>query len=173
MTPTVSFLLFWRTRLIMGGFYSELPVTWVTLAQFDACSVAGGCMFLFSEQKKGPPVWSRQSYSFVEPGLERSQDLVQQVDDLLQRAAEPAVQQVGDRAQQVAEQIAGTGLSSDVEHDLIQVDHQAQQIQVKRTERQMKDVAGSIQVRDRQREWCRDVLHRAGRSVSHRGDQSS
>lgn len=57
----------------------------------------------------------------LEPADDR-EDLVQEPGDPLERAA--VVEQAGDCAEQVAQQVAGTLLGGDVEHDLIEVHDQ-------------------------------------------------
>ena len=63
-----------------------------------------------------------------------------------------AVKQPSNRAQQVPEQIAGTRHGRDVQHDLVQVDHQAEQVKVERAEDQVQDLAVTGGLRDRNRE---------------------
>ena len=62
---------------------------------------------------------------------EHADELIEQVHELL--AERPGIEQTGDRAQQVAEQIARAGLRRDVEYHLIQVDDQTEQIEVERS----------------------------------------
>ena len=66
--------------------------------------------------------------------------LVQQVHDLLSQRTR--IEQAGDGAEQIAEQIARPGCRRDVEHDLIQIDHQAEQLEVKWPQHEVEDVAG-------------------------------
>src|SRR5581483_4086253 len=57
---------------------------------------------------------------------DRLQHLIQNV---AQRARGSAVEQVRHCAQQIAEEVAGTALGADVEHDFAQIDLQTEQIQ--------------------------------------------
>src|SRR5438067_13605375 len=58
---------------------------------------------------------------------ERSDQVIERGDELLNWAA--AIEQTGDRAQQIAEQIAGPRLRDDVDHERIrQIDDQPQQV---------------------------------------------
>src|SRR6202789_3809257 len=69
--------------------------------------------------------------------LQGREDLVEQCGDLAQQSA--AVQQVGDIAEQVTEQRARDG--RDVQVDLVEGDHQAEQVEVEGAEGQVKDAA--------------------------------
>ena len=70
------------------------------------------------------------------------EDLTQQVVQLAEQAGQrAAVEQTGDGAQQVAQQVAGSGCGDDVEHDLVEVDLQAEKVEVERSEDEMQDVA--------------------------------
>ena len=79
--------------------------------------------------------------------LQRGENLIQQIRQLLQQPAEPAagaarvVEQVCDRAEQVAEQGPRPGFRRDVEVHLVQVDHQPEQVEVQWTECQAEDLA--------------------------------
>src|SRR5690349_3407768 len=70
------------------------------------------------------------------------EDLTQQVVQLTEQPRQrSAVEQAGDGAQQVAEQVAGSGGRDDVEHDLVEVDLQAKEVEVERSEDEVQDVA--------------------------------
>ena len=71
------------------------------------------------------------------------QDLSQQVVELGEQAGQgAAIEEAGDRAEQVAQQVAGSGRRDDVEDDLVEADLEAQQVEVERSEHQVQDVAG-------------------------------
>src|SRR5262245_34069396 len=63
------------------------------------------------------------------------QQVVQQVEQLRQRTHR--VDQAGDGAEQVAQQVARPRLAGDVEDDLVELDPQAEQIEVERAEHQV------------------------------------
>src|SRR5689334_10027324 len=94
-----------------------------------------------------PSTWTRSSRtSRLRRGVlprralaEQAEDLVEQVGQ--QRIEGVAVQQVGDRAEEVAQQIAGARLGGDVEHDPIEVDPQPEDVEVERAELQVQDLA--------------------------------
>src|SRR5262249_43101765 len=76
---------------------------------------------------------------------ECGEELVERLGELAHEAsAAPtpgAVEQIGDRAEQVAEEISGTLLGGNIEHDLVEVDHQAEEIEVERTEDEIENLA--------------------------------
>jgi len=86
----------------------------------------------------------------LEPA-KNGEDLVQELGDALERAA--VVEQTSDCTQQVPEQIAGTLLSSDVEHDLIQVHDQTEQVEVERS-------TTAVQALDRLHDILRQLARR-------------
>src|SRR5919107_848882 len=69
------------------------------------------------------------------------QQRVEDLDELAERRAceRLRVQQVDNRAQQVAEQVAGTRHRLDQEADLVRRDPQSEQVQVDRPEHQVED----------------------------------
>src|SRR3954453_20580321 len=71
--------------------------------------------------------------------LQRGRRETKDAEQLVEQVAEQAivVEQTGDGTEEVAEQIAGSGLRRDIKHDLVQMDNQPQQIEVKRAEDQM------------------------------------
>ena len=114
-----------------------------------------------------------KSYSLFAQSSEARQgrqDQIQVRDQGIEDAAEIAsVQQVGDVAEQVAEQISCSRYGRDVQDYLIQVNGESQQIQVQRTEHQIQDGTGCRYTRDRQRhqligDLC-DCSGRAGYSA--------
>jgi len=88
--------------------------------------------------------------------------LVQQRAQLRQQSA--AVEQAGDPAEQIAQQVARSRLRGDVEHDLVEMHQQPEQIQIERTELEVKDLAGAIDRRDRQRDLLDDRTEDVPRS---------
>src|SRR6478752_4242436 len=80
-----------------------------------------------------------------------AEQLVEQLRDQRQRRA--AVEQTGDGAEQVTEQVAGAGDRGDLEVDRGQVDDQAEQVEMKRPEVEREDLA---------RRGRRKVLDRCG-----------
>src|SRR4051812_35079653 len=72
--------------------------------------------------------------------LQDREDLVEEVGQAAQWRT--AVEEVGDRTQEVPEEVPGGLLSGDVELDLVQVDHEAKEIKVQWPEREVQDVAG-------------------------------
>lgn len=74
----------------------------------------------------------------VGAALEQSEYLVEQPDDVRERAA--YVEQVRHGAEQRAEQSAGRG-GVDVEHDAVEVDFESEQIEVERAQLKVQDVA--------------------------------
>ena len=103
-----------------------------------------------------------------------------------------AVQQVGDRAHQIAEEVPISGLGSDVQVDLVQIHHQPEQIEMQRSEYEIEDLtargrrclrrrcrkrsaseSGRLQSRDLdrdQRDHVRHLLGGAARSRRRPGD---
>src|SRR5436189_5341458 len=73
--------------------------------------------------------------------LQDAQDLVEDGGDAAQRAG--PIKKVSDRAQKVPEEVARPRLRIDVQHDLVEVDLQAEKIEVERAKRQVKDRARS------------------------------
>src|SRR5688572_29783435 len=63
---------------------------------------------------------------------EQAQELVQQPRELVEQRR--GVQDPRDRTQQVAEEVARPGLARDVEHDLVQIDYETEQVDVQRPE---------------------------------------
>ena len=53
------------------------------------------------------------------------------------------IEQVGDGAQQVAQQVARTGLRGDVQNDLVEMDLQSQEVEVQRPQLQVEDLAAA------------------------------
>ena len=90
------------------------------------------------EQQRGQEPRCRTVSSSAPENLE---DLVQEVGNTLQWAT--LVQQVGYSTKQIAQQVTRTGLRSDVEHHLVQIDDQPKQVEVKRAKHQVKNVAYS------------------------------
>ena len=75
---------------------------------------------------------------------ELAQDLVEETDELAEQARERAtIQEAGDRAEQVAEQLTRTGSGDDVEHDLLEVYLETQDVEVEGAQHQVQDVAGT------------------------------
>ena len=69
---------------------------------------------------------------------ERSDQVIERGDELLNWAA--AIEQTGDRAQQIAEQIAGPRLRDDVDHERIrQIDDQPQQVEMNRSDHEIQN----------------------------------
>src|SRR3954466_143885 len=79
---------------------------------------------------------------------EHIEDVVQLIHQSRQRRG--AVQQVGDGAEQVAEQIARTRLGGDVQNDLAEIYVQPEQVEVERGEDEIEDV--TVRRRGRQRD---------------------
>src|SRR4051812_9502295 len=61
---------------------------------------------------------------------EGTKDLIEQVGDLCQRSA--TVQEVGDCAKQITEQVSCARLRGDIQDDLIEVNLKSEQVQIKR-----------------------------------------
>src|SRR5215217_7143940 len=80
-----------------------------------------------------------------EDRVQRRGDLVEAVGEIAELAEQAVlVEDAGERAQQVAEQVAGARDGGDVELDLVELDAEAEQVQVQRAERQVQDVAGGL-----------------------------
>src|SRR5205814_2418327 len=92
--------------------------------------------------EEGPPP---SSPAAAEVKLERADDPVQRIRQRGERRV--AVEQVRDAAQQVPEQVARTRLRGHVEHDLVEMDRDAQQVQVERSEFEMQDRARACRLK--------------------------
>ena len=96
------------------------------------------------------------------------EQIVDAIEQPVEQAAEPATERAVEEprhgAQQVAEQVAGARHRVDVEVDLRQVDHQAQQVQVDRTEVKQQDVAARALLLENARD-VGELLDGAGRAV--------
>lgn len=68
-----------------------------------------------------------------------------------------AIQQVGNGTQQVAQKIASTWDCSDVEHDLVQVNHKPKNIEVERAQHKIDEAATRIRTYHRQGYVLRDL----------------
>src|SRR5205085_12462374 len=82
------------------------------------------------------------------------------------------VEQMSNGTQQVAEQVAGSRLRGDVEHYLIQVYHQAEQVEIKRSEHQVQNIAGATRGY-RKRDQLANALYRARDGVGQGARQLS
>src|SRR5438034_10289401 len=75
--------------------------------------------------------------------LQLRENLVEQVHDRLQQARQSTrvvvVEQAGDGAEEIAEQVARPLLCRDLQVHLVQIDDQAEQVEVQRPERQVED----------------------------------
>src|SRR5581483_1560206 len=81
--------------------------------------------------------------------LECTENCVQIRDQGVEDAGEiAAIEQVGDRTKQVAQQVASTGDRGDVQHNLIQVDDQSQKVQVEWTEGETENRTGRREASD-------------------------
>src|SRR5215216_1634956 len=109
-----------------------------------------------------------------EDRVQRRGDLVEAVGEVAELAEQAVlVEDAGQRAQQVAEQVAGARDRGDVEVNLVELDPEPEQVEVQRAERQVQNVAGGLGggrvIAGRQRGGDRDVaagdaavLERAG-----------
>lgn len=70
---------------------------------------------------------------------EGGQDLVQERRQYV--GGSSVIQQIRNCAKQVAKKIAGPRLRRDIEHNLIQMDHEAKQVQIKRPQVRVKYLA--------------------------------
>src|SRR4051794_957713 len=91
---------------------------------------------------QGSEVPDRPACSNPLPAEER-EDRGEQRRDLVQRRL-ARVDQVDDRAQQVAEQVARPGDRRDVEVDLVRRDDEAEQVEVDRPEHEIEDLAARL-----------------------------
>ena len=91
----------------------------------------------------------------------------QPVEQAAQSATERTVEEAGNGAQQVAEQVAGARHGVNVEIDLREVDHETQQVQMERTKVQQQDVAARALLLENARE-VGELLDGAGRIVGQR-----
>src|SRR6059058_5498782 len=71
----------------------------------------------------------------------QTEQVVQQAGETAEAAA--AVQRVREAAEEVPEQLTVAGLSGNRQVDLIQVDHETQQVQVQRAEHQVENRAAT------------------------------
>lgn len=80
-----------------------------------------------------------------------SQDLIQQILHLREQRTQRAtvVQQISDIAEQIAQQIARTWYSRDVQHNLVQVNRQAQNIQIQGAKYEVQDLAVRVNAGNR------------------------
>src|SRR5262249_49419866 len=104
---------------------------------------------------------------------ECGEELVERLGELAHEAsAAPtpgAVEQIGDRAEQVAKEISGTLLGGDIEHDLVEVDHQAEEIEVERTADEIENLARLRRGRADGGGRCIGCLHRHSHLRNHHG----
>src|SRR5690348_14404595 len=106
------------------------------------------------KKARADPESTRASHSlFRSPRLQTEvpENSVQDPENLIEQVGERTwlIEQAGHRAEQVAEQISRARHRGDVEHNLIEVDGQSEEIEVQRSEHQIENRAGSR--RDRRR----------------------
>src|SRR6476646_719555 len=79
-----------------------------------------------------------------------AEQLVEQRGDLAQDRVqwEPAVEQAGDGAEQVADQFTRSGLRGDVQVHSVQVHLQSEQVQVQRAQDEVQDLTGPGALRE-------------------------
>src|SRR3954469_1102478 len=97
--------------------------------------------------ESSPTACSQRATGYEALELQRAEDLVEQVRDRLQQPVQAAaagiVEQTRDRTKQIPEQVARSLLGRDLQVNLVQIDHQAQQVEVQRAENQVENVTRS------------------------------
>src|SRR3954453_22036150 len=90
-------------------------------------------------QRLPPPVVP--AIQLAVPRLERPEDLVEQVRDALEQPREASatrvVEQTGDRAEEIAEEVPRALLRGDLQVHLVQIDDEPEQVEGQRPERQV------------------------------------
>src|SRR4051794_30177639 len=94
--------------------------------------------------ESSPTPCSQRATRYEAPEPQRAEDLVEQGCDRPQQPVEAAaagiVEQARDRTEQIPEQVARSLLGRDLQVNLVQIDHQAQQVEVQRAENQVENV---------------------------------